>query len=114
MDVFAYTGRTNGDTAKWTPALDSARLIGLSTLSEGVPTVDEEVCRWRFKICGIWDVFNYCGRTRTDTAKRRLRLDSAHGIGLETIFNRILRALWRPVLCRDVIHDGDAEYFNPD
>ena len=113
-DVFNYCGRTRRDTAKLTTALDSARLIGVSTLSKDVLTVDEGVCRWGFKICGNWDVFNYCGRTRTDTAKRRLRLDSAHGIGLETIFNRILRALWRPVLCRDVIHDGDAEYFNPD
>ena len=95
MDVFAYTERINGDTAKWTTALDSAHLIGLFTLSEGVSTVDEEVCRWRFKICGIWDVFNYCGRTNGDTAKRTTALDSAHLIGLEMIFSRILRALWR-------------------
>ena len=110
-DVFAYCQRPNGVTAKWTPPFDSAHRIGLSTRSEGVLTVDEGVCRWGFKICGIWDVFNYCGRTRTDTEKRRWRLDSAHGIGLETIFSRILRASWRCFLCRDVNHDGDGGVF---
>ena len=95
MDIFNYCGRTKRDAAKRRTALDSAHRIGLSTLSEGVPTVDEEVCRWIFKIRGIWDVFNYCGRTKIDTAERRLRLDLAHRIGLEMIFSRILRALWR-------------------
>ena len=60
-----------GAVAKRMTPFDSAHRIALSTLSEGVLTVDEGVCRWGFKICGIWDVFNYFGRTRRDTAKRR-------------------------------------------
>ena len=63
------------------------------------------------KFCGIWDVFNYCGRTNGDTAKRTTALDSAHLIGLEMIFSRILRASWRCFLCRDVNYDGDGGVF---
>ena len=50
----------------------------------GVLTVDQGVCRWRFKNREIGDVFNYCGRTRRDAAKRATALDSAHQIGLCT------------------------------
>ena len=65
--------------------LDSAHKIGVSILSGSVLNVDQGVCRWRFKNREIGDVFNYCGRTRRDTAKRTTALDSARLIGVSTL-----------------------------
>src|SRR5437667_4106953 len=48
-NVFASTGETSRDRAKRMVPLDSAHRIGVSTLSRGVPNVDEGVCGSWFK-----------------------------------------------------------------
>ena len=49
-NVFAFTLTTSRDMAKRTPPFDSTHQIGVSTFSREVLTVDQGVCRWRFKI----------------------------------------------------------------
>ena len=82
--VFRNISATSSAIAKRMAEFDSAHQIGVSTLSGSVLTVDQGVCRWRFKNREIGDVFNYCGRTRRDTAKRIAPFDSACQIGLST------------------------------
>src|SRR5438552_3019764 len=89
-NVFASASRPSGPTAKRTPPLDSARRIGVSTLSRGVLTVDEGACGRRFKNHKLGHVFDYSGRRSRDTAKRMVRLDSARQIGLCTIWRGVL------------------------
>ena len=85
-DVFASGLGTRRAMAKRTPGLDSAHQIGPSTHLKEVLTVDEGVCRWRFENCEIGCVLNYCGTTSEVTEKWMVPVDSAHQIGLETIF----------------------------
>jgi hypothetical protein len=68
--VFNYCERTDGGTGEWMAPVDSAQRIGLSLIWRGVLTVDEGVCGWRCKNCGIRYVFNYCETTTRDTDKR--------------------------------------------
>jgi hypothetical protein len=77
---FRDISTTKAGMAKRTAALDSAHQIYPSTPLEDALTVDEGVCRWRFKNREIEDVFASAFGTRADTAKRRPPLDSAHRI----------------------------------
>jgi len=76
--VFHHISRTRARTAKRTTPSDSAHRIGPFTLLNDVLTVEEVVCAWRFINCGILNVFNCWGRTRSRTAKRTSPSDSAH------------------------------------
>src|SRR5437762_7301154 len=91
--VFNYIDRTDRDTDKRTPPFDSAHQIGVSTFLKDVLTVDEGVCGWRFKNCEILYIFNYGARIRRGIVKQMVRLDSAHQIRLEIIFNGILKCI---------------------
>src|SRR5439155_9752288 len=82
--------RTSGPTAKRTPPFDSARPNGLLTCSREVLTVDEGVSGWGFKNGRIGNVFASALRTSRDTAKRMVRLDSAHRIGVSTLSRGVL------------------------
>jgi len=64
-DIFNDSSITSSFMEIWIVSLDSVDQIWLSTFSREVSTPDEGVCRWRFKICEIWDVINYCGTTRS-------------------------------------------------
>jgi len=79
-DVLTSGLGTSGVTAKRMAALDSAHVIYPSTALEDVLTVDEGVCRWRFKNGEIGEVFASALGTSGDRAKRRAALDSAHRI----------------------------------
>ena len=47
---FASALGTSRDTAKRMPSFDSAPQISVFTLSKEALTLDQGVCRWRFKI----------------------------------------------------------------
>jgi len=47
--IFRYISPTRGRKAKRTTPLDSAHQIGPSTLWTDNLTLDQGVCRWRFK-----------------------------------------------------------------
>ena len=89
-NIFRYISPTSDHTAKRTMPSDSAHQIGPSTLWMDVLTVDQGVCRWRFKNCEIWYVFNYGARIRGGIVKRMVRLDSAHQIGVVTLSRKVL------------------------
>ncbi len=85
---FACYGRAGGAIMKWTPRLDSAHQIGLSTSSKGrLIVVVECVMGGVLKIGKIEKIgngFACYGRTGGAIMKRTPRLDSAHQIGLST------------------------------
>ena len=88
--VFRYNATTSGRTPKRTTPSDSAHRIGPSTLSKDVLTVEEGVSGWGFKNGRIGNVFASASRTSRDTAKRMVRLDSAHRIGVSTLSRGVL------------------------
>ena len=86
--LFAYYGRSGGAMVKWTPRLDSAHQIGLSTSSKGKLIIVGEcvmggVLKIR-KIEKIGNAFACYGRTGGAMMKWTPRLDSAHQIRLST------------------------------
>ena len=89
-NFFDYWRRTRQHTGKRTPAFDSANWIAVSTLLKEDLIPDQDVCRWRFKNCEIWYVFDCWRRTRQDTVKRTAPFDSAHQIGISTLLTDIL------------------------
>ena len=89
-NFFDYWRRTRQHTGKRTPAFDSANWIAVSTLLKEDLIPDQDVCRWRFKNCEIWYVFDCWRRTRQDTVKRTPPFDSAHQIGIFTPSTEIL------------------------
>ena len=85
---FGCYRRTGGAMMKWTPRLDSAHQIRLSTSSKGKLIIVGEcvmggVLKIR-KIEKIGNAFACYGRTGGAMMKRTPRLDSAHQIGLST------------------------------
>ena len=86
--LFAYYGRSGGAMVKWTPRLDSAHQIGLSTSSKGKLIIVGECVMGRGlkirKIEKIGNGFGCYGRTGGAMMKWTPRLDSAHQIGLST------------------------------
>ena len=66
---FACYRRTGGAMVKWTPRLDSAHQIGLTTPRNDVLIVDEDAHGKGLKNCDVEDVFEYEGRTNRAMAK---------------------------------------------
>src|SRR5216117_494231 len=76
--VFDCSSTARPQTSKRRTALNSARRIGISTISNDVLTVDEEVCGWLFKNRKIGHVFCHISTTRARTSKKTTPLDSAN------------------------------------
>lgn len=112
-NVLASDLGTRGDMGKRRSPLNSAHQRGPSTFWKDNWTVDQSVCRWSFKNHEIEDVLASHLRTSGDMAKRWLRLDSAHQIGLETIFNGILKMFGRWYFARDVIVTKNFNFDQP-
>ena len=89
-NIFASILGTRRDTGKWMVPLDSAHRIRVSTLSREVLTVEERVCRWRFKNRELGYVFASALGTSRDTGTWRAPLDSAHRIGVSTLWTDVL------------------------
>jgi hypothetical protein len=90
--VFACGERTNGRTAERMPRLESARRVGLSTMSSDKLMVAGECLMgalWKGgkmgKIGEIGNAFACGGRRNGAMAKRRPRLEPGGRIGLSTI-----------------------------
>ena len=87
LDLFDDSERTKGDTGERTRPADSARQIGLTILWKERLMPVEGIRGHEYSNSDIKYVFNRCERTDRDTNKRTGPLDSAHEIGLETIYN---------------------------
>src|SRR5436309_15648860 len=88
--VVHYSSTTRPHTSKRRTALNSARQIGVSTISKDVLTVDEGVCGWIFKNREIWNGFNYSARMNRDMDKWMAAFNSGHQICVDIIFNGVL------------------------
>src|SRR5436190_771383 len=75
--VFDYSSTARARASKRRPALKSARLIGVSTISKDVLTVDKGVCGWIFKNREIGHIFDNSSTARPRASKRRTELESA-------------------------------------
>ena len=71
-------------------ALDLGHQICPFTCSEDMLTVDEGVCRWRFKNREIGDALASGSGTSRDMAKWMAAFDSAHQICVSTVSKEVL------------------------
>src|SRR5437762_2875883 len=88
--VVHYSSTTRPRTSKRRTALESARQIGVYTISKDVLTVDEGVSGWMLKNRQIGHVVDYTSTTRPRTSKRTTVLKSARQISVSTISKDVL------------------------
>src|SRR5947199_333991 len=88
--ILHYISTTRTGMSKRKMALNSALRIGVFIDLEKVLTVEEGVCRWRFKNREIGHVFDYSSTARPRESKRRTGLKSARQIGVSTISKDVL------------------------
>src|SRR5436309_4717180 len=88
--VVHYSSTTRPLTSKRRTALESARQIGVYTISKDVLTVDEGVSGWRLKNRQIGHVVHHTSTTRPRTSKRTTELKSARQIVVSTICKEVL------------------------
>src|SRR5436309_10612242 len=86
----SYSSTSSTLTSKRRTALNSARQIGVSTISKDVLTVDEGVSGWRLKNRQIGHGFDYSSTARPRASKRKTALKSARQIGVSTISKDVL------------------------